>query len=116
MRGPVMMVRVGEHSKLDREWSEKDYPVRSITPHPLYNDSSQDNDIAILKLFEQVALNSHVQLICLPESAADPHDYQTTTAVGWGDFRKQGNGSVSVVPGHNSLRKLCVCAAVVKRT
>ena len=57
--------------------------------HPNYNSSSNENDIALIKLHEPVKLNNYVSTICLPDQ-----DYGTLYengnichVAGWGTDR-----------------------------
>ncbi|RNA20776.1 serine protease 27-like, partial [Brachionus plicatilis] len=66
-------------------------PVTKFTMHENYNDDTFDNDIAVLKLEREVALNSGVQPACLPPNT----DYQPNTntrawIAGWGTLSSGG--------------------------
>jgi hypothetical protein len=40
--------------------------VGSIVNHPGYNDNTNENDVAIIRLASPVTLNSYVNIACLP--------------------------------------------------
>jgi len=60
--------------------------VLAIQNHPEYNDMTNENDIAIMRLASPVTLNSYVNHICLPTS--DP-DVQEDVIIGKSSFSKQ---------------------------
>ena len=87
--------------------------------HESYNETTVLNDIAILKLAEEVTLNEYVQISCLPEVKSFPfvtnkNDLinETTTmaiAVGWGllneydDFPPMKMNNVKLIVYNESM-------------
>lgn len=60
-----------------------------FSKNPLYNENTQLNDIAILKLSSEVQLNQNIQLACLPDITQVGFPTQvgaSVYAVGWGKF------------------------------
>ena len=51
--------------------SEQAFDVSIIRVHPNYNSSSNENDIALIKLYKPAKLNNYVKTICLPDQDAD---------------------------------------------
>ncbi|XP_023289416.1 trypsin, partial [Orussus abietinus] len=78
------------------DYEKKLYTVKAIHPHEKFDKNTYDNDIGLLELENPVALNSEMQLICLPSS--DNVDYSGTvgTALGWG--RVQKNETAGLIP------------------
>jgi len=66
----------------------KEFFKLNINPkHPNYNNVTEENDIAILKLSRSVELNQYIQIACLPEeqSSTYPVPEQPAWIVGWGN-------------------------------
>merc|ERR1711915_661340 len=65
------IVRLGEHNILsDVDDGAKhllDVKIRSITQHPGWNSLTLENDIAVVKLEDNVTYNEDVSPACLPD-------------------------------------------------
>ncbi|XP_023931419.1 CUB and sushi domain-containing protein 3-like isoform X1 [Lingula anatina] len=82
----AVMVRIGAHDLLDpNEPGAVSQYLDSIHVHAQYDDSTKNNDIALLKLANPVDLTDQITLICLPmyegEELLDGHHCNAT---GWG--------------------------------
>lgn len=60
------------------------YKISRIIIHDKYNESTSENDIAILKLNKQAMLNVNVSIICLPITKTDVYLNRTASITGWG--------------------------------
>lgn len=70
--------------------------VRSIQPHPQFNPSTLEYDIAIIHLSEQINFDQHIAPICLDENElSNPLDNCVTT--GWGKEVLRGKFMSSLV-------------------
>jgi len=75
---PLNETKAGQEIK----WGE-------IIVHPDYNETTLDNDIAILKLASPLTFNNDVQPACLPNRSFKPNG-QTAFVSGWGDTMENG--------------------------
>jgi len=80
-------VVVGENNRLKNEGTEKEYQVSKVFPHPAYGQLN--NDIALLKLSQDIQFNKYVQPACLPQKDVKPgHKCYIT---GFGKIKHPGN-------------------------
>ncbi|XP_068028047.1 transmembrane protease serine 5 [Anomalospiza imberbis] len=63
---------------------EAGVPVRDIIPHPLYNDSSLDYDIALLRLQVPLNFSGAIRAVCLPPAPRDLLQGTQCWVSGWG--------------------------------
>ena len=61
--------------------------------HPGYSGSSQEHDIALLKLLHPVKLTSDVGIGCLPPDYSDPPEGTLCTVTGWGHLEHKAGWS-----------------------
>ena len=73
---------VGSHDKQLVEENESTIQVDDIVTHELYNDNTNENDIALLKLKSSIIYSGHVSRVCLPTHQAPEGMMCVTT--GWG--------------------------------
>ncbi|NWU01220.1 TMPS5 protease, partial [Urocynchramus pylzowi] len=59
-------------------------PVRDIIPHPLYNDSSLDYDIALMRLQVPLNFSGAIRAACLPPAPRDLLQGTQCWVSGWG--------------------------------
>ncbi|NWV33226.1 TMPS5 protease, partial [Grantiella picta] len=80
---PAWLVFAGivTHSSLQ---PEAGVPVREIIAHPLYNDSSLDYDIALLRLQVPLRFSGAIRAVCLPPSRQDLLQGTECWVSGWG--------------------------------
>ncbi|XP_058815645.1 venom protease-like isoform X2 [Topomyia yanbarensis] len=82
--GPATVIRLGElalDSSNDEAFPE-DFNIADLIPHPDYKQSSQYNDIALMKLDRKVIFSPYIRPICLPTDG----DLGNARAIatGWG--------------------------------
>ena len=58
--------------------------VQSIITHPDYYYEPFANDIALMKLSEQVTFTEYIKPVCLPSNMSTFHNGTTCWATGWG--------------------------------
>ncbi|NWI37797.1 TMPS5 protease, partial [Picathartes gymnocephalus] len=63
---------------------EAGVPVQEIIPHPLYNDSSLDYDIALMRLRVPLNFSGAIRAVCLPPSRQDLLQGTQCWVSGWG--------------------------------
>ncbi|XP_058712834.1 transmembrane protease serine 5 [Poecile atricapillus] len=63
---------------------EAGVPVRDIVPHPLYNESSLDYDIALMRLQVPLNFSGAIRAVCLPPSPQDLLPGTQCWVSGWG--------------------------------
>ncbi|NXR16436.1 TMPS5 protease, partial [Cinclus mexicanus] len=63
---------------------EAGVPVREIIPHPLYNDSNLDYDIALMRLQVPLNFSGAIRAACLPPSPQDLLQGTQCWVSGWG--------------------------------
>ncbi|KAG7473711.1 hypothetical protein MATL_G00098720 [Megalops atlanticus] len=80
----LLTVIAGDHNLSTREPQEQRRTVRRITPHPHYNDSTLDNDVALLQLNTPLMFNEYVRSICLPRAGQEAPPSHLCTVSGWG--------------------------------
>jgi len=89
---------LGEHD-VQTDWEsnseEQVIQVEQIIPRSDYNENTIDNDVAILKLAQDVQFNDYVVPACLPSSSANDYTGQSAVVSGWGTTSE--GGSVSPV-------------------
>jgi len=77
----------GEHKLHRSEGSEQEIQVIQHIIHPQYGYKNQQNDIALLKLAQEIHFDRYTQPACLPKLAHENVDYQAGNDViisGWG--------------------------------
>ncbi|XP_055544670.1 serine protease snake-like [Wyeomyia smithii] len=82
--GPASTVRLGElalDSSNDEAFPE-DFNIAELIPHPEYKQTSQYNDIALVKLERKVIFSPYIRPICLP-TKSDLNN-KRAIATGWG--------------------------------
>ncbi len=63
-----------------------------MIPHPNYDSSTINNDIAIVQLATPITLGPNASPVTLPASGSDPANGDAVTATGWG--RTSTNGPI----------------------
>ncbi|MFD8886793.1 serine protease [Streptomyces erythrochromogenes] len=80
-------VRLGEHDlRTSDEAVSLDYNVDRLLPHPGYNPSTHEGDLAVLTLAQRVQFRSNIQPSGLPTTAGSDAEYvgKMATVAGWG--------------------------------
>jgi len=85
---------LGEHDQRVNDGFEQEMQVSRVIPHPDYDPSTSENDLALLELTTPATLNARVATVSLltspgEDGLVDPGDMVTVT--GWGDTSDGGN-------------------------
>ena len=87
---------------------------RSIVVHPQFNESTLDNDIAVMKLKQPASLNcARVLPVCLPNQARDGayiRAHRQGLVTGWGRLNSTVSRSKCLQKGHVRLASSRVCS------
>ncbi|KAI5093608.1 trypsin-like, partial [Silurus meridionalis] len=94
-----MMIVAGDNSLGKYEGMEQYSKPHSFTPHPLYNKSSYNADIMLIKLRAPIKLNRYVSLAPLPKQNTGVLPGQSCQVSGWRST-SQGKG-VSLLTLHS---------------
>lgn len=77
-------VRLGEYKFSSKDDTRaRDFRVIDIRQHIDYDETTYDNDIAILKLHQAVLFNSYIWPVCMPPTGDTFEDY-IGIVTGWG--------------------------------
>ena len=76
-------VIVGEHRIAIPEGTETTHRIREIYEHPKYDNKTNENDLALLRMEEPIVFTREVMAACLAESPRDINKF-TCMVVGWG--------------------------------
>ena len=74
---------VGEHDMYKSEGTETVHTVDTIFEHGQYDSVTVNNDIALLKLTNEITFNNYVSPACLPDKDVVKDTICVTT--GWGE-------------------------------
>ncbi|RNA17655.1 serine protease 27-like [Brachionus plicatilis] len=85
-------IKLGVHNRLSPESYSISRTVSEIIIHPSYNDVTEENDIALVKLSSPVDYTDQVLPICLPSQNYD-FTNQMSWATGWGSLFSGGFAS-----------------------
>ena len=96
-------VRVGEHHLLERNTAQDDVMVSQLYRHASYNSTSQDYDIALLRLADPVTFKPEVLPVCLPGRQDTADEGMLCVATGWGST--QGSHNITS-PAHLSEHQI----------
>ena len=66
-KGSYWLVRLGLVDVRSTGDSEQAFKVTTVHVHPSYNSTTDENDIALIKLHQPATLSKDVNTICLPE-------------------------------------------------
>ncbi|XP_028403966.1 cubilin-like isoform X2 [Dendronephthya gigantea] len=69
--------------------SEQTFDISVVRVHPNYNSSSNQNDIALVRLQKPAKLNNYVNTICLPDQGSDKlfETGNNCHVAGWGTYQ-----------------------------
>ncbi|XP_069044036.1 uncharacterized protein [Lepisosteus oculatus] len=108
--------------------------VQQIIKHPNYDSSTNNNDIALMKLSSSVSFNNNIQPVCLADTSSSFYNGTSCWVTGWGDTVEGGTTLPStlqevqlpiignrqcgclndVVFGANSVTGNMICAGVLQ--
>jgi secreted trypsin-like serine protease len=99
-QGNKLKVRVGEHdvSTLNEPIRHDEYDVIEVIVHPMFNNNTLANDIALVRLSEPVRKKGNINIICLPENDTFTDQELLSTkciVTGWG--RRAENSEHSLI-------------------
>ena len=87
--------------KMKKIWSilatEEILDIESITAHPNFNEHTYDNDIALLRLKQEVTYNHHVKPICLKQQSGSFSLGMDCYVAGWGHTSEDGEISPNLL-------------------
>jgi len=112
-----IVVVLGEHDLLDETESKipkKVVKVSMIIKHESYDKQTSDNDIALLKLAEEVDLDTYTP-VCLPNTA-DNFEGKNAWVYGWGTVEYGGASSNKLLEVEVPVVSNAVCAAAMPYT
>lgn len=79
-----LTVRLGEYDqKVKNETRSRDFRILEIRQHIDFDETTYDNDIAILKLHQSVLFNSYIWPVCLPPTGENFAGWNGIVT-GWG--------------------------------
>lgn len=90
-----LVVVVGEHDLSSSSETEAEvFNIAEIVNHPMYDDQTLANDIALLRLSSQIQFpeDNAVGRVCFPEGG-QLYGGVTATVAGWGAVEEGGDGS-----------------------
>ncbi|XP_047660684.1 trypsin-3 isoform X3 [Tachysurus fulvidraco] len=93
LRVDQMMIVAGDNILGKYEGTEQYSKPHSITPHPLYNKSTSNADIMLIKLRAPIKLNRYVSLAHLPKQNTGMLPGQLCQMSGWGSTIQGGSSS-----------------------
>ncbi|XP_051522636.1 uncharacterized protein LOC127422868 [Myxocyprinus asiaticus] len=83
-----LSVHFGQQTQERINTSEVSRSVQLIIKHPNYNHSTNDNDIALLKLNSSVIFTDYIRPVCLAADNSVFHSGTESWITGWGDNGK----------------------------
>jgi len=89
-------VRVGQHDSSIQEASARNYKVKRVIKHNLYNANTINNDIALIELTDAIVFTPSIQPACLPPALHDCASGSTGIASGWGETLPNGRNSIQM--------------------
>ncbi|XP_078719067.1 trypsin-2-like [Lampetra fluviatilis] len=90
-----LKVVLGDHSMSKAEGTERTFSVSRVVRHEKFNNVTNDNDVMLVKLSTNVALNANVQLVALQTSALPPGTLCNVS--GWGTLQETSNKGSDVL-------------------
>jgi len=89
--------------------------VCSAEQHPEYDDTTKDNDFAILTLCSQIVFNPNVQPICLPSLPGKSYEGVQGTLAGWGATSTGGSQPTAILEANVTTITTATCNAHYRR-
>ncbi|KAJ8048158.1 Coagulation factor IX [Holothuria leucospilota] len=108
-----LSIRLGDHSVLDKEQSEKWFQVDEIYQHEEFDSSTFNNDIALIKLVNPLATyNDYIRPICLADREKDRNLMGVGTigrVNGWGRVLEGGSTASHLTEVNIPLKTFPAC-------
>ncbi|XP_072841907.2 ovochymase-2 isoform X1 [Pogona vitticeps] len=86
-------VVVGAHDIQDEEQNSQKRSVKQYIPHPDFNATTTDSDIALVQLTEPLEFNHYVRPVCLPKRNETVEPSTVCVITGWGIQFEDGEKS-----------------------
>lgn len=96
-------IRFGEHDLMNENESppHKIYDIEQIKVHPDFNRATLQNDIALIRVGEQILFEPNIYPACLPEGPLELDEGVSLVVAGWGPTTNGGAGAT--LPRQTSL-------------
>ncbi|GAB6024709.1 Mannan-binding lectin serine protease 1 [Chamberlinius hualienensis] len=91
-----LKIKLGKHDRTVTDIYEKVSSIEKYKVHPHFDDSSFDNDIALIKLKDRVVYSNYILPICLPKKGFMTKFYKGQMnkaagyVAGWGQLKEAG--------------------------
>ncbi|XP_022619135.1 trypsin-3-like [Seriola dumerili] len=85
-----MMIVAGDYSLTIYEGTEQEIMPHLLVPHPDYNETTNNNDIMLIKVQAPVYLNNYVSIALLPRQEASIAEGRMCRVSGWGFISPNG--------------------------
>lgn len=79
-----MMIVAGDYTLNNADGTEQYEKPRRLITHPLYNRTTNDNDLMLIKLRAPIVLNRYVSLALLPRQGTGVVEGRVCQVSGWG--------------------------------
>ena len=90
--------------------TEQEINITAIMIHGNYDEITNDNDIALIRLAKKATINDHVNTICLPEMADFIASGTRCKITGWGATGEHAGTSNILMEAEVPIVKTSVCA------
>ncbi|XP_022649100.1 testisin-like [Varroa jacobsoni] len=98
----LFTARVGEYNMAETSLVEEEYKVNRIYVHPNYSHPKRyNNDIALVRLNNNITFSDQVQPICLPNDPQDERLGRNASVAGWGNLK-----DIETITGQDIFNKL----------
>ncbi|XP_031417408.1 serine protease 27-like [Clupea harengus] len=81
-------IRLGRQSMYGQNPNEMSTTVAEIILHPKYDASTNENDMALLRLSSAVSFTNYIRPVCLAASGSIFHQGTDSWVTGWGNIRE----------------------------
>ncbi|XP_077982628.1 uncharacterized protein LOC144437547 isoform X2 [Glandiceps talaboti] len=82
-----LRIYLGKYYSSKTEREEREFKVEDVHPHPKFNQSTYDSDIALVKLFTSAELTDRITPVCVPDVVVANNTLQSQKSgwvTGWG--------------------------------
>ena len=85
------VIHLGQQSVIDCNLNGVSRTVAEIILHPEYDASTNENDMALLRLSSAVSFTNYIRPVCLAASGSIFHQGTDSWVTGWGNIREGGD-------------------------
>ena len=85
------IIRLGRQSMDGPNPNEESSTLAEIILHPKYDASTNENDMALLRLTSAVSFTNYIRPVCLAASGSIFHQGTESWLTGWGNIREGGD-------------------------